>query len=102
MDKKKRLIVMQDEVAEWATRNFPSSPSEYHLLVAVEELGELAHAHVKGRQGIRMEEDHEKDKFDAVGDIIIALMAYCSAEGLSLLRAVETTWRKVKKREWKE
>lgn len=97
-----QIDIMQDEIETWAQKNFPSSPSEHHLLVVAEELGELAHAHVKSRQGIRMEEDHEKDKFDAVGDIVIALMAYCSSEGLSLRKALQKTWQEVKQREWKK
>lgn len=94
---------LQSEVVEWSKYNFgPRLGSGYRpLLGAIEELGELAHAHLKAEQGIRTSEDHNEAKIDAIGDIIIYLADYCEQQGIDLQCAVEATWSKVSKRDWK-
>lgn len=96
---------IQREQEEWALRNFGNVPSYQPLLGAVEELGELAHAHLKHIQGIRgFDQDAAaKDaKIDAVADIIIYLLDYCNREGIDIESAVADTWDKVKQRNWKD
>lgn len=95
---------LQEEVSEWARRNFgPPHGSGYRPLLGVqEEVGELAHAHLKAEQGIRGNEDHESAKKDAVGDIVIYLADYCSSNGIDMQQAVEGTWNEVKRRDWKK
>lgn len=95
------LKTLQEETTEWAEKNFPDAKSYQPLLGAIEELGELAHAHLKSEQGIRMEEQHHDNKVDAIGDIIIYLAHYCKLNSIDLEDAVITTWSKVQKREWK-
>lgn len=74
---------LQFEVIGWASRNFPDSEHWQPLLGAVEELGELAHSHLKESQGIRKtSEEHQIKAKDAIGDIIIYLAHYCSLRGL--------------------
>jgi len=95
------LKQLQDEQRPWVAHNFPGRQPFYPLLGAMEELGELAHAHLKGLQGIRhTPEEIKLMKQDAVADIIIYLSDYCSAEGLCLMTAVETAWREVRERDW--
>jgi len=68
----------------------------------MEELGELAHAHLKGLQGIRhTSPEIESMKIDAVADIVIFLSDYCTANGLDFQDAVEQTWNRVRQRDWK-
>ena len=96
------LAQLQREHRPWSERNFGACPSWYALLGIFEEAGELAHAHLKGVQGIRgTPEEHRAAKIDAVGDLVTFLAAYCNAEGLDLQAAVETTWDKVKARDYK-
>ncbi len=99
---------MQDEIFEWAQRNFHKDgddkprPNYHPLLGALEELGELAHAHLKLEQGIRgSEKNHRDEAMDAIGDIVIFLMDYCNLNGYNFEPIVEDTWVKVKQRDWK-
>lgn len=96
------LTRLQDAVQEWQQQNFaPISPHQ-PLLGLQEEVGELAHAHLKQEQGIRGTwADHQQAKTDAVGDIAIYLAAYCAVNGIDLGAAVTGTWEKVRQRDWK-
>jgi len=98
-----RIHRIQAEVRTWADKNFGTGRPVHHpLLGAVEELGELAHAHLKGEQGIRgtREEMSIKAK-DAVGDVIIYLMDYCNLRGWDISEILDVTWEHVKTRDWK-
>ena len=75
----------------------------------MEELGELAHAHLKERvpaervMGIRgTAAEHQAHARDAVGDIIIYLADYCCARGWDLEEIVARTCEKVEHRDWKQ
>ncbi|HOD84842.1 MAG TPA: hypothetical protein PKG77_25785, partial [Phycisphaerae bacterium] len=92
---------LQDELRAWVQHNFPAREPFYPLLGAMEELGELSHAHLKDLQAIRgTPEEHQAAKEDAVADIIIFLADYCTANGIDLQAAVEKTWAQVKLRDW--
>jgi len=97
------LFELQHEVANWSMVNFPKN-QPYHPLVGImEEVGELAHAHLKMEQGIRGDEiEHKVAKLDAVGDIVIYLADYCARNDISLGLAVESTWQIVKQRNWRK
>jgi hypothetical protein len=88
--------------AEWSEENFPGQPSTLPLLGVAEEVGELNHAHLKGLQGIRENDDTtgEDAKLDAVGDVVLYLIDYCSREDLSFAEAVATAVEEVHGREW--
>jgi len=90
------------EQEEWSLRNFPERKPHQPLLGAMEELGELAHAHLKEEQGIRTDEDHEGNAMDAIGDIVIYLMDYCNQRGFLFSGIIETTWAHVKQRDWQK
>lgn len=94
---------LQLEVGEWSRRNFPNNQPHHPLLGAVEELGELSHAHLKMEQGIRgTYAEHQCAKLDAVGDIVVFLADYCERNEISLEHAVEVTWGGVKQRDWQK
>lgn len=94
---------LQEEVAEWSERNFPDQPAENPLLGVGEEYGELTHAVLKDKQGIRLDESDvslEAEK-DAVGDMVIFLADFCSRRGYDLGDCIEMAWDgKVSGREW--
>jgi NTP pyrophosphatase (non-canonical NTP hydrolase) len=92
---------LQEEQKDWVKYNFGNRPSWHPLLGVMEELGELAHAHLKNEQGIRINENHFENKKDAIGDIVIYLVDYCTAERIDFQEVVEKTWDMVKKRDWK-
>jgi hypothetical protein len=102
------LKQFQMGVAGWRARNFPNTHNERHLTYAMdpligvlEELGELSHAHLKMRQGIRGDsERHIVAAKDAVGDIVVYLADYCSRMGFSLEECTTMAWESVQKRDW--
>lgn len=94
---------LQEEMLEWQKHNFPNSAPYIPLLGALEELGELAHAHIKSEQGIRgTKEEHHAAKVDAIGDVIIYLVDYCNRFEINLSSALYDTWHKVKQRDWQK
>lgn len=93
---------IQREQKEWSERNFGKVEAWQPLLGAMEELGELAHAHLKEVQNIRNNEDHIANGKDAVADIVIYLMDYCNKRGWDFADIVTLTWAQVKKRDWKK
>ena len=103
MSERWTLETLQEDQREWVARNFGDRPSWHPLLGVGEELGELMHAHLKTVQGIRGSRmEHHRAKVDAVADIVIYLADYCSAEGIDLADAVDETWSKVRKRDWRK
>lgn len=95
------LQTLQSEVSEWAGRNFPNALPYQPLLGATEEIGELAHAHLKNEQRIRgTPEEHFAAKKDAVADVVIYLCHYCRLNGFSIADAVDVAWTEVKRRDW--
>jgi NTP pyrophosphatase (non-canonical NTP hydrolase) len=97
------FAVLQREVNIWARRNFPKAEPVDPLIGLVEELGELAHAHLKRKQGIRSGPERYKiAAADAIGDIIIYLADYCATNSFDLQACVEETWERVQKRDWQK
>lgn len=97
----KDLSDWQGDVREWSTRNFGNVPSWQPLLGIGEELGELNHAHLKAVQGIRgTAEEHRAAQVDAVGDILIYLLDYCSRENIDALQCLRQAWNEVSQRDW--
>lgn len=95
------LKQFQKSHQEWAQYNFPNRKPYQPLLGVSEEVGELCHAHLKLEQGIRgTPEEHQAAKEDAVGDIIIYLIDYCTLNGIDIGCALEKTWAEVSKRDW--
>ena len=92
---------LQEQQRPWVAHNFPKREPYFPLLGAMEELGELAHAHLKMLQGIRgTREEHLMNAQDAVADIVIFLSDYCSAMGFDFQSIMENTWEKVRKRDF--
>jgi NTP pyrophosphatase (non-canonical NTP hydrolase) len=85
----------------WLEHNFPNQQEHDALLGLVEEVGELAHAHLKASQGIRGTSlKHRDDAIDAIGDIIIYLASYCNTNGYDLEQCLISAWDEVKNRDW--
>jgi NTP pyrophosphatase (non-canonical NTP hydrolase) len=100
------IFQMQAEHLRWLAHNFPDQKPYQPLLGIVEEVGELAHAHLKAEQNIREASECMIEPrammFDAVGDTFIYLMSYCNSNGLDLQTCVEDTWRRVQQRDWQK
>lgn len=98
------MKILQGDLAGWVQRNFGPRPSYQPLLGAMEELGELAHAHLKGEQGIRqgsIKGNAEDLAKDAVADVVFFLMDYASANGWDFGELLLKTWSEVRTRDWK-
>ncbi len=87
----------------WLEKNFPQQQPADPLLGVVEEVGELAHAHLKASQSIRgTPEELQAEARDAIGDIVIYLASYCNTNGYDLEDCVSRAWSEVKKRDWQK
>lgn len=110
----KSLSQIQSEVGEWSRRNFGEQVSkatgQIHgsvnpLLGLIEEVGELTHAVLKRHQGIRGYDNDEKfvaERNDAVADVMIYLLDFCSREGIDAAEVLNTTWEGVQRRDWEK
>jgi len=105
------LKQLQKEQKLWVEHNFIPRIGNFTpellesvapLLGALEELGELAHSHLKQGQNIRVAEKHVENAKDAIGDIVIYLSDYCSARNFNFGDIVKNVWGEVKKRDWKK
>lgn len=94
---------LQELAEEWRSNSFPPEHTTPPLqaLGVCEEAGELAHAVLKGVQGIRgTEAEHRMAAADAVGDIVLYLTGVCTAMGLDMQTCIEDAWDQVKQRDW--
>jgi len=101
MNTRLTLAEVQRRHAVWLAHNFGNVESYRPLLGIMEEVGELAHAHLKEVDGIRgtPEELQLKGK-DAVGDIVHFLAGYCTTRGWSLEDCTSYAWESIKDRDW--
>lgn len=103
MNKHKGFELMQGEIRRWREYNFPDGTSDQQFLGMTEELGELAHAILKGQQGIRgYSPDDTAEIKDAVGDLMIYLICFCALNGWDTLEILQDVWDEVRKRDWQE
>jgi len=96
------LREMQKEHKVWMEHNFPDETYQQALMGMVEEMGELAHVVLKEEQGIRaIDGDNSFNlKCDALADLIIFSFGFCNLSNIDLQEALESTWDRVKKRDW--
>jgi NTP pyrophosphatase (non-canonical NTP hydrolase) len=90
---------------EWEQYNFPNPDPEDALVRSVfgvvEEVGELVHAILKKKQGIRgSAEEHDTAIKDAIGDAFMYLLGVCDHSGLSMHDCVNEAWQEIRDRDW--
>ena len=97
------LRQLQREIDSWVLCNWPDTRIEHQALTLAEECGELCHHVVKQAQGRCGDPgEHEAGLRDAVGDIVISLLAVCAMAGLvDPEEAIRETWAKVRNRDWR-
>ncbi len=84
---KEQAVMLMDRQRAWSQRNFGSLPASHGQVGALEELGELCHAHLKAEQGIRGARSmHHAAKIDAVGDLCIYVLEFVNRAGDEWLR----------------
>ena len=93
---------VQLEHKKWSRYNFGKVSIEDSFLGIVEEVGELSHAILKERQGIRVNEDHVNNMKDSIGDILIYMISFCSGMNWDIQDILLDTWISVKQRDWKK
>jgi len=94
------LSKLQKEHGVWQKKNFPNAEKWECLVGLQEEVGELAHAFLKKHQGIRGDENHDDNIRDAVGDIAIHLMGFCTLNSIDIDECITGAWNIVKDRDW--
>jgi NTP pyrophosphatase (non-canonical NTP hydrolase) len=97
-----RLIFdVQQQAHEWRTKAYPDTATiELQALGVAEEIGELAHAVLKYKQGIRGYDFNktQAEVADAIGDIFIYMCGVADHLGIDVVDAIEAAWIHVKKR----
>ncbi len=97
------LSQIQHEIKIWSAYNFPDNTEEHPRLGMVEELGELHHAVLKAKQGIRgTAEEHLAAEKDALADLMIYLLDYCNQRGFDAQDILAETWHRVRQRDWRK
>lgn len=94
---------IQEQAREWRARNFPDHTLEDQLIGMTEELGELAHAVLKHKQGIRGFEDpvkYEAAVMDAIGDLFIFACGVADKLNIDVATAIACAWAEVQERDW--
>lgn len=74
----KTLNEIQSELKVWTEYNFGKQTPDIAILGMIEELGELSHAILKEKQGIR-QSDFLADKKDAIADLTIYALNYLNS-----------------------
>ena len=77
----KTLNEIQSELKVWTEYNFGKQTPDIPILGMIEELGELSHAILTEKQGIR-QSDFLADKKDAIADLTIYALNYLNAQDL--------------------
>jgi NTP pyrophosphatase (non-canonical NTP hydrolase) len=95
------LSELQKKHAVWQRRNFPNAEKWECLVGLQEEVGELAHAFLKKHQRIRKGENHDALMKDAIGDVVIYLLGFCTLNGIDVDDCIEIAWDEVKERDWR-
>jgi NTP pyrophosphatase (non-canonical NTP hydrolase) len=93
---------MQAQHKEWQQHNFPDQTAMDAFMGMVEETGEMSHALLKHRQGIR-DVDGESVMalvVDALADHFIFSLGFANLYGIDLQYAIESTWDRVRQRDW--
>lgn len=108
------LREIQEEHRAWSSKNFKSRKALSRrrfmndaavdaVLGICEESGELAHAVLKFRQGIRgSSTKHLTEAQDAIGDLMIFAISTCNEMGWNIEHILENTWSRVKARNWED
>lgn len=94
---------VQETTAIWRNVNFPNATAEEQFMGMVEELGELSHAILKNKQGIRGMDDPVTFRaavMDAVGDLMIFTAGFCDKMDIHLGECVSNAWAEVMERDW--
>jgi NTP pyrophosphatase (non-canonical NTP hydrolase) len=100
------LTDLQKVLFKWCDKNFPLNNEDgtEQFLGVVEEVGELSHVILKKRQEIRgyfkKDPKAKAEAQDAVGDIVIYMMNYCSYQGWNFDKILRETADKVMGRDW--
>lgn len=95
---------LQVDQKKWAEYNFGvSSDFTESFLGVTEELGELAHALLKQKQGIRgTYEEHEANGKDALVDMMVFMFQLANRKGWDLGETMAVVWGEVRKRDWRK
>ena len=96
------LDVLQKDLFLWLNVNFPNATSDTEIKGVMEELGELCHADIKYTDAIR---GFDKAKYelkakDAIGDMVVFLMNYCSYKNIKFSDCIKIACKNVLNRNW--
>jgi NTP pyrophosphatase (non-canonical NTP hydrolase) len=97
------ISLRQKEFAKWQKDNFGEGSTSDMIHGMSEEVGEMNHAYLKSKQGIRnvTNEKAKEDMADAFGDIVVYGIQCMESLGLDAEEVLKEVFDKVLKRNWK-
>lgn len=95
------LLMIQEQIRNWRSKNFPDMTQEQNQIGLTEEVGELSRAILKGVQGIRgTKEEWAEEAYKEIGDVLIALINVANEFGFYIEDALKDRWKTISKRDW--
>lgn len=98
------IDLKQKEFKDWQIRNFGAPELSDMIHGMAEEVGEMAHWYLKGKQGIRgANEQTAREKMaDAFGDTVVFGLQAMSCMGLDAEQVLRGVFDEVLARDWKK
>lgn len=92
---------IDNEIHDWATRNFPNTDRVVSALGLAEEVGEFCRAVLKQKQGIRGSYAAWDDEIKReLGDIYIKLAQIAGLCNWNLQDLIAARWDEISQRDW--
>ena len=84
------ILELQQELYDWEQYNFGTQDIAFKILGVCEEVGELCHAALKMKQGIRgSKQKHIDEMEDAIGDAAIYAFNVASARDIKIEKLIQ-------------
>ena len=97
------LASYQELMEGWRRHNFPDEDASRKLNLLMEEVGELARAFCKSEAKIKGTPEYwRSQEEDAVGDVILTLLAYCCLRGLDAQACLDAAWQEIRARDYQK
>ena len=91
------LKTFQHELEARAERNIPRSATYQSLIGVFQEIGKLTRMQIEDEGISDVPENRQAAKRQAIGDVIIYMARYCTAQGWSLAEIIYEAWQKTKR-----
>lgn len=95
------LIELQEQVIKWTKHNFGGHGPVFPLMMAVTEMGELAHAQGRLAASVGDAIAERIKAQEAVARVTIQLADYCARMGFGYQGTLENVWGRMRQHDYK-